>query len=116
MLRAFLCCVLALLASASEARIPRGAAVTVGNATIISFAFVPPAVTTGVTGYQIGIRSGGSAGTYPTIVSLQLSATSSMLSTAIIPALGVGTYSAAVRTVGATNSAWTSESSFTISH
>lgn len=115
MLRPLLCCALALLASAGEARNPRGAAV-VANATIITFAFVPPTVTTGVTGYQIGIRSGGSAGTYPTIVSLQLSTTSSMLSTAIVPALGVGTYFTAARTVGATNSAWTSESSFTISN
>jgi hypothetical protein len=114
---------LALSFGPAESRNPRGLAITASvGSTIISFSWVPPtqntdtsAITTGeVTGYQVGIRSGGSAGTYPIIAALEQSTTGSMLSTAIVPGLSTGTYFAAVRTTGPTPSAWSSESTFTV--
>lgn len=112
-----------LLALSASARNPRGGVAAVSaQPTIVAFTYVPPttntnstSITTGeVTGYQVGIRSGGTAGTYPTIVSVQLYATSQMLTAAILPRLAVGSYFAAVRAIGATNSAWSAESSFNI--
>jgi hypothetical protein len=67
-----------------------------------------------ITGYQIGIRQGGSAGTYPTTVSVASATATTELFSAITPALVSGTYEAAIRSVGPTDSAWSSEVTFTI--
>lgn len=73
------------------------------------------AVTAGeITGYQIGIRSGGSAGTYPITVGVASPTATSELFSAINPPLVSGSYFAAIRSVGPTDSAWSSEVSFTI--
>lgn len=73
------------------------------------------AVTAGeITGYQIGLRQGGSAGTYPITVAVASPTATSELFSAITPALVSGTYEAAIRSVGPTNSAWSAEVTFTI--
>lgn len=68
-----------------------------------------------ITGYQIGIRQGGSAGTYPITVSVASPTATSEPFSAITPALVSGTYEAAIRSVGPTDSAWSAEISFSIS-
>jgi hypothetical protein len=73
------------------------------------------AVTAGeITGYQIGLRQGGSAGTYPITVAVASPTATSELFSAISPALVSGTYIAAIRSVGPTDSAWSAEITFAI--
>lgn len=120
---AFLIC--ALLSVSAAARNPRGGAipVTVTVNSVVNFTFVPPTlnvdsspITAGeITGYEMGIRltSVGSAGTYSILIEIPLSTVGSLLSSAIQAQLASGAYSAAVRTVGSTNSAWSSEVAFT---
>ena len=74
-----------------------------------------PVVAGEITGYQIGIRQGGTAGTYSTTVSVASPTATSELLSAFSPALLSGTYEAAIRSVGPTDSAWSTEITFTIS-
>jgi hypothetical protein len=73
-------------------------------------------ITTGeITGYQIGVRpSTGSAGTYPVTVAVSGPTTTSEALSAITPPLTPGSYAAAIRSVGPTDSAWSNEATFTI--
>ena len=73
-----------------------------------------PVVAGEITGYQIGIRQGGSAGTYPTTVSVASPTAVSEPFSAISPPLVSGTYEAAIRSIGPTDSAWSSEVTFSI--
>lgn len=87
-----------------------------------SFSWEPPtqnldnsALTGGeVTGYEVGVRTGGSAGTYSIIMAVDGPFTSADLIANIQPPLSSGTYFAAVRAVGPTDSAWSPESTFTV--
>lgn len=87
----------------------------------VSFSWEPPtqnldnsAITGGeVTGYEVGIRNSGSAGTYPIILPVDGPFTSADLVANIQPPLSSGTYFAAVRTAGPTPGAWSTEGSFT---
>jgi hypothetical protein len=73
------------------------------------------AITAGeVTGYEVGIRQGGTAGTYPTIIAVSGAFTALQLISAITPPLSAGTYIAAVRSVGPINSPWSTEFTFTV--
>jgi hypothetical protein len=67
-----------------------------------------------ITGYQVGVRSGGSAGTYPSTGTIASPTAVSMPLTAISPPLVSGSYNAAIRSVGPTNSAWSPEIAFSI--
>jgi hypothetical protein len=87
-----------------------------------SFHWVEPTVNTDgtplvgseITGYTVGVRQGGTAGTYPNTVSVTGNTTLTALISAVTPALLSGTYEAAVMSVGPTNSAWSSEITFTL--
>ena len=89
---------------------------------VMSFSWVPAttntdtsSITTGeVTGFQVGIRSSGSPGTYPIILEVDGPFTSDDLANNIQPPLTSGTYFAAVRSTGPTPSAWSPENTFTI--
>lgn len=89
----------------------------------LSFSWEPPtqnlvdnsALTNGeVTGYEVGVRTSGSAGTYPIIMAVDGPFTSADLIANIQPPLSSGTYFAAVRAVGPTDSGWSNESTFTV--
>jgi hypothetical protein len=67
-----------------------------------------------ITGYQIGVRTGGAAGTYTQTVSVSSPTATSELISAFSPPLTSGTYFAAIRSVGPTDSAWSAEVTFTI--
>lgn len=71
-----------------------------------------------ITAYLIGVRSttasGSVAGTYPIQATAQGAAASQELISALGAALAPDTYAVAVQTVGPTNSAWSTEASFTI--
>jgi hypothetical protein len=67
-----------------------------------------------ITGYQIGVRQGGSAGTYPTTLSVASPTATSAPLSGISPPLVSGSYNAAIRSVGPTDSTWSAEASFTI--
>ena len=67
-----------------------------------------------ITGYQVGVRSGGTAGTYPNTGTIASPTAVSMPLTAISPPLVSGSYNAAIRSVGPTNSAWSTEIAFSI--
>jgi|SRR5271166_139276 len=71
-----------------------------------------------ITGYTIGVRNiatpGSVAGTYPIEITAPPTVTTDLLS-AIVPALGAGTFAAAIQAnTAATNSAWSAEVQFTI--
>lgn len=73
------------------------------------------AITAGeITGYLIGIRTGGVAGTYPITASVAGATAASELLSALGTVLAPNNYSAAIQTVGPVNSAWSSEVTFTI--
>jgi hypothetical protein len=67
-----------------------------------------------ITGFQLGLRQGGSAGTYPLTVNVASPTATSELFSAISPALVSGTYEAAIRSIGPSDSAWSSEITVTI--
>ena len=74
------------------------------------------AITAGeITGYGVGVRlASGTAGTYTSTAAVSPTSTLCLLS-ALAPPLVAGSYVAAVRVVGPTNSAWSAESTaFTI--
>jgi hypothetical protein len=87
-----------------------------------TFTWVEPTVNTDgttitageITGYQVGVRSGGAAGTYPDTVSVSGATTLTATLAAVTPPLVAGSYFAAVRAVGPTDSAWSAEISFAI--
>lgn len=74
------------------------------------------AITAGeITGYRIGIRPAtGTAGTYPTLVSVSDPAATSEPFSALATPMAPGNYAAAIMSVGPTNSAWSSEISFAV--
>ena len=68
-----------------------------------------------ITGYEIGVRpSTGTVGTYPTRTPVTGGATVSEAFSAIAGTLQPGSYAAAVCALGAVNSAWSNEVTFTI--
>ena len=73
-----------------------------------------PVVAGEITGYQIGVRQGGTAGTYPQTISVSSPTATSAPLSAFSPALVSGSYEAAIRSVGPTDSAWSPEVSFSI--
>lgn len=66
-----------------------------------------------ITGYEIGVRpASGTSGTYPTILSIaDPSAAAAALEKLDLP---MGDYAAAIRTVGPSDSAWSTETTFKI--
>lgn len=69
-----------------------------------------------ITGYEVGVRlASGTAGTYTSTATVAASATSCPLS-ALTPAIGFGSFMAAVRTLSTTNgdSAYTAEVAFSL--
>jgi hypothetical protein len=64
-----------------------------------------------ITGYNIGIRQGGTAGTYPTVIAVVGAST---LTTPIPASLGSGIFTSAIQTDGPIKSAWSAEITFTI--
>ena len=62
-----------------------------------------------ITGYHIGTRQGGTAGTYPTITPV-IDPTATTATETFAP----GTYNAAIQTIGPANSAFSSEITFTV--
>lgn len=99
-----------------------GLAAGLGAPIGVSFTWEPPtqntdnsALTGGeLTGYEVGVRIGGSAGTYPTSMMVDGAFTSADLIANIQPPLASGTYQAAVRTAGPTPGTWSVEASFTV--
>ena len=72
-----------------------------------------------VSGYTIGVRNtaaaGSVAGTYSVLVTDASATAVNLLLTAITPALGAGSYAAAIRTNSANgNSVWSAEQQFAI--
>jgi hypothetical protein len=69
-----------------------------------------------ITGYKVGVREGGTAGTYTSFASVPAGSTSCALS-ALSPALPAsGSFEVAVQAESTTNgnSAWSAEASFTL--
>jgi hypothetical protein len=62
-----------------------------------------------ITGFHIGTRQGGVAGTYPTLTPV-----ASPTATSATATFAPGTYNAAISTVGPVNSAFSSEITFTV--
>jgi hypothetical protein len=87
-----------------------------------SFAWAEPTVNTDgttitageITGYEVGVRSGGTAGTYPNTVNVTGATTLTVPIASVTPALVSGSYSAAVRAIGPTDSAWSTEITFSL--
>lgn len=90
--------------------------------TVLAFSWVPPtqnvdgsAITPGeITGYEVGLRTGGSPGTYSLIMAVDGPFTSADLIANIQPPLTPGLYYGAVRSVGPINSAWGAEFDFIV--
>jgi len=75
----------------------------------------PAAAAHGVTGYEIGIRtSANPPGTYPNIIPVDGPNSFQLFLSDIIPPLASGTYVYAVRSVGTSTSAWSTELSFNV--
>jgi hypothetical protein len=74
------------------------------------------AITAGeITGYSIGVRpSTGIPGTYPIVTPIASPTATSEPFASLSSVLAPGTYAAAIQSVGPTNSAWSSEVTFTI--
>lgn len=97
--------------------------ISFGQQTVaLSFFWTPPtqnidgsALTPGeVTGYEVGLRTGGSPGTYSIILAVDGPFTSADLIANIQPPLSPGTYFVAVRTAGSVSGQWSTESVFTV--
>jgi hypothetical protein len=69
-----------------------------------------------ITGYTIGARSGGVAGTYPFTYNVTGASTqsASVLPSAFTPPLTPGTYFASIQAVGPSDSAWSPEVQFSV--
>lgn len=86
---------------------------------IAAFTWIPPTTNaTGLTGYNIGIRSttasGSVAGTYSILGNVAGAATAKALLSSIVTAPKPDTYAAAIRSVGPVNSKWSPEIQFTV--
>jgi hypothetical protein len=87
------------------------------------FSWVEPTVNTDgtpvaageITGYQVGVRpASGTPGTYPDTASVSGATTLTATIASVNPALLSGSYAAAVRAIGPTDSAWSAEITFAI--
>lgn len=97
--------------------------VVVGPAPVaVSFLWEPPTqnvdgspITPGqITGYEVGLRQGGSPGTYPIILEIDGPFTAADLVANVQPPLPSGLYIGNVRSIGPINSAWGLEFSFAV--